>query len=150
MGNPRFFEKVVLYEGEPVKLYSFDGQVWTSKKEELSKLQERLIKKKLEILGVRTDTARLETTKNESRSRKLKEVERVGRRAQRVRDITKAIVEIKAEELKTQILKSANQMLSHKQKKMKRKLRVVRGKTVRDRNKLSQGISQSVKQKNAK
>ncbi|MCX7952062.1 MAG: hypothetical protein N2654_00290 [Deltaproteobacteria bacterium] len=101
MGN-KYLEKIVFYEGVPVTLYSIDGTVWSSKKNELREIQERLLRKKLEILGVKTDSQKADDVSNPV----ITPVKDLKKKAAKVKDITKTIVDIKAEELRAKLIKN--------------------------------------------
>lgn len=99
-------EKIVFYQGQPVKLYSLDGVVWSSRKSELKELQKRLNQKRLEILGFKTkDNLKKEEAGNQS-SKLTHEVLTVANKTKKVKEITKHIVEIKAQEIAARLKKS--------------------------------------------
>ncbi len=96
MPSDKVIEKTVNYQGHVIKLYSLDGIIWSSNRAELTVIKERLHRKKLELLGVK-DVGSITEPLN---SDQVKHVKEVKKRARKVRDITKNIVEIKAEEIK--------------------------------------------------
>lgn len=105
--NESYLRKVVYYEGKPVTLYSLDGVTWSSNKNDLVEIRARLIQAKLKILGLSTADApgRVNTEPSEK-------VREVSRRAKKVRDISKSIIEIKAEELRSQLGQRHNSRLA--------------------------------------
>ena len=107
-------EKIVFYQGQPVKLYSLDGVVWSSRKSELKELQKRLNQKRLEILGFKTkDNLKKEEAENQS-SKLTHEVLTVANKTKKVKEITKHIVEIKAQEIAARLKKSRLKADSYK------------------------------------
>jgi Na+/phosphate symporter len=107
-------EKIVFYQGQPVKLYSLDGVVWSSRKSELKELQKRLNQKRLEILGFKTkDNLKKEEAENQS-SKLTQEVLTVANKTKKVKEITKNIVEIKAQEIAARLKKSRLKADSYK------------------------------------
>ena len=107
-------EKIVFYQGQPVKLYSLDGVVWSSRKSELKELQKRLNQKRLEILGFKTkDNLKKEEAGNQS-SKLTHEVLTVANKTKKVKEITKHIVEIKAQEIAAKLKKSRLKADSYK------------------------------------
>lgn len=99
-------EKIVFYQGQPVKLYSLDGVVWSSRKSELKELQNRLNRKRLEIMGFKTkDNLKKDEAENQS-SKLTHEVLTVANKTKKVKEITKNIVEIKAQEIAARLKKS--------------------------------------------
>jgi hypothetical protein len=107
-------EKIVFYQGQPVKLYSLDGVVWSSRKSELKELQKRLNQKRLEILGFKTkNNLKKEEAENQS-SKLTHEVLKVANKTKKVKEITKNIVEIKAQEIAARLKKSRLKADSYK------------------------------------
>jgi hypothetical protein len=107
-------EKIVFYQGQPIKLYSLDGVVWSSRKSELKELQKRLNQKRLEILGFKTkDNLKKEEAENQS-SKLTHEVLTVANKTKKVKEITKNILEIKAQEIAARLKKSRLKADSYK------------------------------------
>lgn len=100
MSNERVIEKTVVREGLKIKLYSLDGVIWSSNKDELKLIKERLAMRKLELLGIKNLKGDVES--NHPPANNFREVKR---KAKKVQDITKSIVDIKAEEIRNSLAK---------------------------------------------